>query len=116
MGGANLGHGGSWSGTGGTRVQQDAGPRADAGCVIDENCDWTLCTVEPGSDGRCRPIDPRPYCLVATGACVQCLEDANCRGKPCLPGHRCAECVTDNDCPKYPVSGSRCSNGVCGSP
>jgi Cys-rich repeat protein len=92
------------------------------------------CACEPGvrCTQRADCSDPsKPYCASALGACVECIENAQCAagqvcnaigacepgctegscetGQVCKPGQGCVQCVTDVQCGPQRV----CANDLC---
>lgn len=101
-----------------------------ARCVGPESCggDTPTCDV---ATGVCRPCSGDAECPAsarycqASGACVECLENANCAGEDgddeddealfCSPQGRCVECLEDGHCDDV---GESCSTflGECARP
>ncbi len=98
-GGSGAGGASAAAGTGGrdsTNPDSDAGDSEDASTAADSgatsNCDTVECDVDPG----------KPLCLPSTGACVECLIDANC------------ETPTTGDAAVVSSSGTHhCVNNTC---
>jgi hypothetical protein len=111
------------------------GPRADGAAPLDAGCDGTLCgtpvrevdaNVDEGANSGpdCKGDDcsmqpcadagvcdgEEPYCEIARGRCVECLESSQCSMKEpyCVDGE-CEECRSDTDC----SVNRRCRDGDC---
>ncbi len=95
-----------------------AGSCIDAECVScasDADCDGGICDIETGicgeapctSDDDCGLFE---YCIVETGACVECVSDDECFGFFCSEDNLCVECIVDEDCAD---AGDVCIGGFC---
>jgi hypothetical protein len=59
-----------------------------------------VCKAACEANGDCAGEDKAPFCNLATGACVGCVDDGDCGDQPfCNPTTgACAECLGDGDC------------------
>lgn len=83
-------------------ARRDAGDR--------ENCEDRACSP-CDSDRGCGEEDGEPGLCGVAGMCVECLQDADCRGDEpyCDPAEGCVECRRDEDC----TEGQACEDGEC---
>jgi hypothetical protein len=83
----------------------------DADCGPSEVCQGHDCQLVCSSDAECQN-PARPVCNEATGACVGCVESADCpvAAPTCNQDGECVQCVTDGNCP---ANLPACKSGTC---
>ena len=79
--GAEAGGGTSAETGGGTGAETGAGTGGESSVPCVETCS-----------------DDTPICDPTSGACVECVNDADCDGDRCGPSQTCVECLVDQDC------------------
>jgi Cys-rich repeat protein len=107
--------------------EQKSDPCRDVVCLVGQDCIDGVCVDRPGEGGSgggggtggCRSaadcaFDPAgPLCDPGRGACVECLEDANCpEGETCRNGTCAGGCTGDAECPAE-TPWCRLATGVC---
>ncbi len=86
-------------------------------CVASSQCGGGM-SCDPANDS-CVPTSSDASCAAnsqvydsASGACVDCLTNADCNGQLCDPVSRsCVDCLQPSDCP---AASPGCYQGVCG--
>lgn len=93
------------------REPPETGGKGSGGDAGKGGLDLATAGVEAGGGGAVADVEcvtsaqcsqPYPYCLPATGRCVQCLSGSNCSGTGVLRcdlrSHACVACLDDTHC------------------
>lgn len=96
------------NGAGDLRRSPNAGDVSNDGnaCTVD-TCSGTTPTHTPSPDGG---TCPGGRCV--SGACADCIADADCGGRWCV-SNTCVECVVGSTCPSGVCTGNVCQAPTC---